>query len=946
MADPANSPPTTPQPPDRPAPATVALPAGKDQAPLDQAATLPTSPTPSAAASSGVVVTGSFGDYELLGEIERGGMGIVYRARERHSGLLVALKMMLSESASGSGDLRRFILEARATGELNHPGVVAIHAWGEHEGHAFYTMDFVPGETLTRLLEKGRFSVERAVRYLLGIARAVGAAHALGIVHRDLKPSNVIIDLGDQPRVLDFGLAKRQRPASDAGDVREAIPDVLPADAPESRSAAPAAARLTEKGAILGTPSYMAPEQVRAEHEQVGPAADVHALGAIFYEMLTGRPPFQGQGTYETLMQVLDKEPAPIRAQVPHVPVVLEELCRHCLEKKSWKRYPNANALADDLERRWHRAVRGARFARLAVAAGAVLLVLASLRFVLHAVAPNGLVELARAAGDLAQATEPVRTTADVLAQLLEVVTLVLAPYLAEVGLIVWLVGWVRSGEHPWRIAGACAAAALVAGIFSLWDDLESLREPPLFLAGMLVVNALVVAGVCLHRAWTAAERVEAERAVAPAEPYLQRLFGLRSGAGGRTRAGRQTGLSAGPADFELGRTLFRWDDHEVRWARQQSLDRPALVWSIPNGSREPGVGGRQSAQKPENVRHAHDAVPSTPAPTPGVVVRHPCVLGLHAVGSGPEGGFLVTEPVAASPLAEVVQQRGLVPQEAAALTARIARAVQAFHDQGACHGRLSPEWILARGDLEPVLCPCGFPSQSPEARLRDVQALGRILQDWLPGQPRGWSRIVLAPLYRVARAAVEGAYTRPADLATDLERAARHVRRRWHEQLANVAVLLLLAGAIVFSFIARTWGLPRAGVGQEPASAAASDYSFFGYLLLAVAPATVLLGGIHGRALLRWVAERGRPLGGRAGLGGRAATRVTLALLLAGVVGVADWANLPDAAVGGVAGTLLLGAGEFAGFWFLGAALALMAAYVELLFRSLRPSPGLNQET
>src|SRR5262249_45661078 len=127
-----------------------------------------------------------FGDYELLGEIERGGQGIVYRARERHSGRLVALKMMLGERSSGPADLQRFILEAKATSEIDHPGVVAIHAWGEHEGHPFYTMDFVPGQSLSRLLGKGPLSCDRAVRYLAGIARAVAAAHALGIIHRDL----------------------------------------------------------------------------------------------------------------------------------------------------------------------------------------------------------------------------------------------------------------------------------------------------------------------------------------------------------------------------------------------------------------------------------------------------------------------------------------------------------------------------------------------------------------------------------------------------------------------------------------------------------------------------------------------------------------------------------------------------------------------------------------
>src|SRR5438309_2147805 len=183
-----------------------------------------------------------FGDYELLGEIARGGMGVVYRARETRSGRLVALKMMLADSALDSVYVQRFILEARATGELSHPGIVAIHAWGEHEGQFFYTMDYVPGFPLSRILRRRPLAVPRAVRYLHGIARAVAAAHAQGTVHRDLKPSNVVIDPTDQPRVLDFGLAKRHRPgvqrhsgtgAQTAVEVAavDDVVDALPADA-------------------------------------------------------------------------------------------------------------------------------------------------------------------------------------------------------------------------------------------------------------------------------------------------------------------------------------------------------------------------------------------------------------------------------------------------------------------------------------------------------------------------------------------------------------------------------------------------------------------------------------------------------------------------------------------------------------------------------------------
>src|SRR5438132_9266784 len=180
-----------------------------------------------------------FGDYELLSEIARGGMGVVYRARERRSGRQVALKMMLADSAIDATYVQRFILEARATGELSHPGIVTIHAWGEHEGQFFYTMDYVPGFPLSRILKRRPLALPRAVRYLLGVARAVAVAHAQGIVHRDLKPSNIVIDPTDQPRVLDFGLAKRHRSAAasrqeTAVEVTavDDVVDVLPVEAP------------------------------------------------------------------------------------------------------------------------------------------------------------------------------------------------------------------------------------------------------------------------------------------------------------------------------------------------------------------------------------------------------------------------------------------------------------------------------------------------------------------------------------------------------------------------------------------------------------------------------------------------------------------------------------------------------------------------------------------
>jgi hypothetical protein len=330
------------------------------------------------------------------------------------------------------------------------------------------------------------------------------------------------------------------------------------------------------------------------------------------------------------------------------------------------------------------------------------------------------------------------------------------------------------------------------------------------------------------------------------------------------------------------------------------------------------------------------------------VLVRHPHVLGLHAIGSGPEGSFLVTQPAAASPLAEVVQQRGLVPQEAASLTARIARAVQAFHNQGACHGRLSPEWILARGDLEPVLCPCGFPSQSTEDRVRDVQALGRMLQGWLPPRRGAQGTLVLRPLYRVADAAAKGQYDRPADLAADLERAGRYIRIRWREGWAYILVMLLIAGgALVFPVLLRVWGTPQAFDRPDPIVRSLPQSVVEGYFLLALLPAIVLLSYLHGRALVRWAAERRNPGKGRSwGAGAVAGPPLLMSVLLLVLISIPGLTNLAAGNAGSrVAGSLPLLAGTFASLWFLGVCLALVVSFVELLFRSLQAAPSVREE-
>jgi tRNA A-37 threonylcarbamoyl transferase component Bud32 len=844
----------------------------------------------------------AFGDYELLGEIERGGQGVVYRARERSSGRLVALKMMLDQSATSQADLSRFVLEAQATAELHHPGVVTIHAWGVHDSHPFYTMDFVPGRPLHKVLADGPLPPERAVRYLAGMARALAAAHALGIVHRDLKPSNVMIDSTDQVRVLDFGLAKRRRSAL-TGDPDDDLPEVLPAiESPPLPGSTPrASAPVTETGAILGTPSYMAPEQVRAEHERVGPPADVHALGAIFYEMLTGRPPFLGDSTYTTLMQVLDHEPAAVRALRAQVPGTLEEVCRCCLAKDARRRYPDAGALADDLERRWKQATQGARFARLALVAAAALVVLQLVQPLLvgHPSADPGTLE--GIITSLLPNTGYLHDAAGVLDRVLRGLVAIGGPLLGGLGLVAWSSAWCWYSERRIVLAVGWAAAALAA--LYAWLFASGVPNPATaFLPWALVVNALAVAVVAVVRRPPAPERHEAP--TAEGESYLGKLFAVR--ATPRPRKAVTGPAAVELADFELGKRLHVWDGGAVHWARQKSLDRAVLVW--------------------------RDSTPSPDGTTPGVVVRHPAVLGLHAVCAAPDARMLVTEMVAASSLSEVLTQRHLSPREALQLAGRLAEALQAFHDQGACHGRLSTDWILVNGDMEPALCPCGVPSQSAEGRAADLRALGQMLEGWLPPRPFAWRLAPLAAVYRACDAARDGAYQRPADFAADLARAdhASRVRGRERWVTALILVLLLLPWAVHL--------LRRLVAAGEEAAPAGGPPALLPLALAFLCPTAVLAGYAQARSLVQYLRLR-RP-GHDAILPGEVTVRLAKAGAFAalavalGAVAIIDAGTLPGAALP----ALLL---VLAGFWAAGACLAGVVTFGELLANSLRREPA-----
>ncbi len=279
-------------------------------------------PSESSALSPGTKVR-YFGDYELLEEIARGGMGVVYKARQVSLNRVVALKMILSGQLASEEDVARFRTEAEAAANLQHPGIVAIHEVGEHEGQHYFSMDYVEGTSLNELVRDNPLSTDRAARYVRQIAEAIHYAHGQGTLHRDLKPSNVLIDTTDGVRVTDFGLAKRIEDDSS----------------------------LTATGQVLGTPSYMPPEQAAGQLDQVKETADVYALGAILYELLTDRPPFKADTPLDTLTQVRDNEPAGPRLLNPKISRDLETICLKAMAKEPSRRYPTADALAADLRR-------------------------------------------------------------------------------------------------------------------------------------------------------------------------------------------------------------------------------------------------------------------------------------------------------------------------------------------------------------------------------------------------------------------------------------------------------------------------------------------------------------------------------------------------------------------------------------------------------------------
>ena len=270
-----------------------------------------------------VEILGELGDYQLLEEVGRGGQGVVFRARQKSLNRTVALKVISVGQWASKTHLKRFRREAEAAASLDHPSIVPIYEVGEREGACYFSMKFVEGGQLDEVVRRAPISIRQAAELIAKVARTVHYAHEHGILHRDLKPGNILLDTKGEPQLTDFGLARLVEAES----------------------------TVTRTLEVLGTPSYMAPEQAAGNNTQLTKATDVYGLGAVLYQLLTGHPAFAGGTTYETVKLLLETEPRPPRQLNPKIDRDLSTICLKCLDKDPQRRYSSALALAEDLER-------------------------------------------------------------------------------------------------------------------------------------------------------------------------------------------------------------------------------------------------------------------------------------------------------------------------------------------------------------------------------------------------------------------------------------------------------------------------------------------------------------------------------------------------------------------------------------------------------------------
>jgi tRNA A-37 threonylcarbamoyl transferase component Bud32 len=494
----------------KPSDAGGCLPSRISRSPIAAAACVSEAETLNLNAQSGsmeIAAIGSIGDYELIEEIARGGMGVVFKARHRVLKRVVALKMILSGQMAGASERERFRREAELAANLDHPHIVPIYEVDEDQGHCFFSMKLVDGGSLSK--QASRYSADpRAIARLVStLARAVDYAHSQGFLHCDLKPSNVLLDQHGTPYLTDFGLARRTGADSS----------------------------LSGSGAILGTPSYMAPEQATASRASLGPATDVYGLGAILYELLTGRPPFRAETVMETVVQVLERDPAPPGETKADIPREIESICLKCLEKSPKDRYPSARALADELDnyldgegiaatgilarlRRWNR-----REPELVARLGGLVLVAIITQYnylfvtktpsfalnytvqgvlFLWAISAIGFQHLIRA-GIKRQAVPVLCSAADILFLTIELK--LLDPF--ESTLLVGYPLLIAASGLWWRVSLVWIATMLAIAAFGVlyvdsslswhagtlhWQEPEQLRYSNIFIAGLLLTGYIV----------------------------------------------------------------------------------------------------------------------------------------------------------------------------------------------------------------------------------------------------------------------------------------------------------------------------------------------------------------------------------------------------------------------------------------------------------------------